>query len=1000
MNQLNPVQLSDSDRVRNRVLPPLIGVILLLQGIFIYTFFNQQQQRLKSLEQDTQERVDNLIEQEQFNTLNMLNAVMTAMVRDQHLMEDVQAQDYQALEAFNRPVFEKLRTEEEITHFYYHQPNRLVGLRLHSDQRGDLNNRTTILEAEATGKPSAGLEQGATGNAVLRSIYPWFADIPRLDDHKDWFAGQEGRELVGYLELGVEFEDVLQRVKRVLRVELALAVDKTYLDQNLWEAKATQLGIDPGWDNYPQLVVTNNTFGELPSEVAAVLNQPETSAIAQSIRYSQDNQDYQAIFIPYENVEGETIGYVIAFKNITTAVRPARAAMVLASVLSVLLSTGLIVLFYHLLGRVQTDLAQSRQSLVTAQAELKALNEELEDRVRARTAEVQATSADLQAIISNLADALLVVDLDGNITRYNPALTQMLNLGNLNLMGINCRELGQPQLVEIIEQCHTHADQVLAAEVDLGQHHVGQAVATPIAIVDESGIATQVGTVALIRDVTQEKEVDRMKTDFISTVSHELRTPLTSVLGFASIIQEKLEEGVFPQLSTEERKTQRTVRRVRDNLNIIVSEAERLTALINDVLDIAKMEAGKLEWKMEPLPMGEVVDRAIAAVSSLMEQSGLHLVTDIDPELPEISGDRDRLIQVVINLLSNAIKFTENGTITCRAKPHDHNIHLAVQDTGMGIAPEDLGKVFDKFKQVGETLTDKPKGTGLGLPICKQIVEYHGGTIWAESELGVGSTFQFTLPQCDRTSTPDKITNFDSLVRQLQTRTTTTAQITEPANQKKILVVDDDSSIRELLRQFLAAQDYIVFEAKDGLAAVEQAKRHAPDLIILDVMMPKINGFDTAAILKNDPLTLNTPIIMLSIFEDKARGYRLGIDRYLTKPIENQALLAEIGGLLSQGQSNKKILVVDSNASTLANLSQVLQAQGYQVSEAANSAECIEKALSVRPDTIIVDSGLSQQTDLMTTLRFEKGLENVFFILLGDENQVEEFKTLTAEQEI
>ncbi|NEO87605.1 MAG: response regulator [Spirulina sp. SIO3F2] len=703
--------------------------------------------------------------------------------------------------------------------------------------------------------------------------------------------------------------------------------------------------------------------------------------------------------MPFNNIEGETLGYVIAVKESTAIVQPVRRAMAIALLLAVLLSGGLIMLFYRLLGRVERDVLTSRQGLVQTQAELQALNQELETRVQVRTAEVQATSADLQAIIRNLADALLVVDLHGQITRYNPALTEMFELGEQNLMGRNCQEIGQAQLPGLIEQCQAQAEQVLVAEVALAHNHVGQAVITPILVMPDKGQETQQGTAILIRDITQEKEVDRMKTDFISTVSHELRTPLTSVLGFAAIIQDKLEDNVFPQLAADDRKTSRTVRRVRDNINIIVSEAERLTALINDVLDIAKMEAGKLEWRMEPLQVGEVIERAIAAVSSLLDQSELNLVTEIEPDLPKILGDRDRLIQVVINLLSNAIKFTNAGTITCRLIAQADNLHLAVQDTGMGIAPEDVAKVFDKFKQVGETLTDKPKGTGLGLPICKQIVEYHGGKIWVESELGVGSTFQFTLPQPDRPQgglESPPIANLDSLVRQLESRTPTSPNA--PPSEKTILVVDDDPSIRELLRQSLEAQDYQVCEAEDGLEAVDKAKTTNPDLIMLDVMMPKINGFDTAAILKNDPQTMGVPIIMLSIFEDKARGYRLGVDRYFTKPIDSQQLLAEVGGLLSQGQSNKKVLVVDHNASTLATLSQVLQAQGYQVSAAANGPECIEKALSLKPDTIIVDSGMSQQHDLMTTLRFEKGLENVVFILLGEDQKDEQLVKLTGQQ--
>ena len=176
-----------------------------------------------------------------------------------------------------------------------------------------------------------------------------------------------------------------------------------------------------------------------------------------------------------------------------------------------------------------------------------------------------------------------------------------------------------------------------------------------------------------------------------------------------------------------------------DNLKVVVSEGERLTKLIDDVLDLAKIEAGKLEWHMEPVAVADIIERATAATSSLFEQKGLKAgEVEIAPGLPTVTGDRDRLIQVVINLISNAVKFTDAGSVTCRAVRRGEQLVVSVSDTGMGISPADQPKVFERFKQVGDTLTDKPKGTGLGLPICREIVEHHGGRIWVESETREG----------------------------------------------------------------------------------------------------------------------------------------------------------------------------------------------------------------------------------------------------------------------
>jgi PAS domain S-box-containing protein len=599
-------------------------------------------------------------------------------------------------------------------------------------------------------------------------------------------------------------------------------------------------------------------------------------------------------------------------------------------------------------------------------------------------AELQATFADLTTIIDNLADGLLVTDTIGQITRFNPALLKMFQLGDIDLKGKDCREISQAEIADLVKQTHKQTREIFTAEVDLAAGRVGQALATTIFKEASQDEATKwLGSVILIRDITAEKEIDKMKTDFISTVSHELRTPLTSVLGFASIIKEKLETDVFPILSTEDRKLQKTIKRVGDNLNIIVSEAERLTSLINDVLDIAKMEAGKVEWQMQPLNPSELVDWATKSTAGLFETNGLELVSEIEPGLPQIVGDRNRLLQVLINLISNAVKFTESGCVTCRVKLEFDGVCISVIDTGIGIAPEDQPKVFEKFRQVGDTLTDKPKGTGLGLPICKQIIDHHGGRIWVESEPGNGSIFSFIIP----TYASDRIEaanlNLDTLVKQLKEHVITTNTALNQ-NRKTILVVDDDANIRELLRQQLEKEGYNVRQAKDGVDAIHQIKTARPDLILLDVMMPQINGFDVAAVLKNDPHTADIPIIILSIIENKERGYHIGIDRYLTKPINTEKLLNEIGSLLSQGTSSKKVLVVDKNASALKTLSDVLQTQGYSVISASNPQECIHQALSTKPDMIIIDSIFSQEADLVKALRFEKQLENVFFIMLCD----------------
>jgi signal transduction histidine kinase len=248
------------------------------------------------------------------------------------------------------------------------------------------------------------------------------------------------------------------------------------------------------------------------------------------------------------------------------------------------------------------------------------------------------------------------------------------------------------------------------------------------------------------------QEIDNMKTEFLSTVSHELRTPLALVLGFARIIKKRFENVISPHVKTEDSKVLRSIKQVKSNLDTIVSEGDRLTDLINDLLDITKIEAGKVEWKMEPTSVTKIIKRATAIASSSFEENELELINDIEDRLPTVMGDKNRLEQVMINLISNAVKFTEKGSVTCRARRINNEIMISVIDTGTGVSEVNQERIFEKFGQLRDTIADRPRGTGLGLPICKKIVEHHGGRIWVESEPGKGSTFSFTLPCSTRLS--------------------------------------------------------------------------------------------------------------------------------------------------------------------------------------------------------------------------------------------------------
>ncbi len=246
------------------------------------------------------------------------------------------------------------------------------------------------------------------------------------------------------------------------------------------------------------------------------------------------------------------------------------------------------------------------------------------------------------------------------------------------------------------------------------------------------------------------KELDKMKTTFLSNVSHELRTPLTSVLGFTSIIRSRLHRILLPELRTPgkfpKETLEKAVQQVEANIEILLTEAKRLTNRINDVLDISRMESGEVEWKQERVQFRVILEQARRQIEPMVAEKRIELRLVVAPDLYEVLGDRTRLLQALMNLLTNAVKFTEQGGILCTAANKGDEILVSVEDTGMGFPEAEYSTVFEKFQQIGDSLTGKPQGVGLGVPICAYIIQHHGGRFWATSAPGKGSTFFFTLP--------------------------------------------------------------------------------------------------------------------------------------------------------------------------------------------------------------------------------------------------------------
>jgi len=409
----------------------------------------------------------------------------------------------------------------------------------------------------------------------------------------------------------------------------------------------------------------------------------------------------------------------------------------------------------------QAALAVENVQLVQRmQADQRNLEEEVQQRA---TAMINDRNR-LSAILQNMADALLVTDLSGGIQLANPAFERLVRQASRSFLGKNVAEvLPLPKLSEVLALAGASPTMIHTVDIPMiaprlsGQNNV--ALTEYILRVSATALGDKSAVIFILRDITHQVEVDRMKSEFVSAVSHELRTPLTSIVGFAKLITRAFERSIKPVLPADDEELQRVVEQIDHNLEIMIVEGEHLTTIINDVLDISALDAGTLVWDDGPCDLRALAQDMVAESRASTDAKGLVLTTDFEADALPLIADPERIRQVLGNLISNAIKFTEYGKITVSLRllppgtiyngwdvPETGAALATVKDTGLGITEEGLTHIFQRFHQGGDAFHGKPKGTGLGLAICYEIVTHYGGKIWVESTVGQGSTFYFTLP--------------------------------------------------------------------------------------------------------------------------------------------------------------------------------------------------------------------------------------------------------------
>ena len=457
------------------------------------------------------------------------------------------------------------------------------------------------------------------------------------------------------------------------------------------------------------------------------------------------------------------------------------------------------------------------------------------------------------------------------------------------------------------------------------------------------------GAVVTFSDVTERKkyqddlvaakqaaeDANQAKSAFLANMSHELRTPLNAVIMYSELLQEEAQD-----IGQEEK--------FGPDLDKIRGAGKHLLSLVNGVLDLSKIEAGKMELDLETFDLAATVREVVDTIRPLVEKKHNALTVDCPADVGAVYADTTKVRQVLFNLLSNASKFTENGTITLTARrdrdPTGDRVTVTVADTGIGMTAEQIDKLFQPFTQADATTTRRFGGTGLGLTISKRFAEMMGGTITVTSVAGTGTTFTVVLPA--------RVAAVEAIAR--------TTGLLLPPSAPAMLVIDDDPGVREMMTKVLLDNGVRPLLAGDGEEGLRLARHHKPAVVFLDVIMPRLDGWAVLAALKGDPDLKDTPVVMMTMVSDQDMGYMLGAADYLQKPIDRD----QLAGTLAKYKPapGGRVLVVDDDPATREVLRRALVKDGWEVDEAENGRQALDRVTAGAPALVLLDLLMPEMT--------------------------------------
>lgn len=740
-----PPALPTRQRLKLKILLPMSIGILIFLGLYIGStswYLDREIQRNLDLKiADIDSSFQNLLDQR----AKIMRIQLEHLAEQTELQQLMRQQDRDGLLQTALPSFELLVEHLKISHYYFHNPDQTVFLRVHNPPRyGDRINRHTLQQAAATQQPTYGLELGPLGTLTLRTVLPW----------------HQGNKLLGYLELGEEIEQLINSFFQREKTALTLTIDKKHLDQKQWEVRGKMLNKNVSdWNLLPDRVVMQTSIPEMLPEILTVLQENKTDP-GRNIQLTFNDKKYQGRAQPLLDSAARQIGEFMVLRDISPTLSDYWHTVTTFAGIYLLAAVAFLVFTSSILGKTETQLRTTDKQLVdemlkvhetnvrleteiderkAAESALNKIHDELEERVKERTEQLWLsleqtgqTRKQLTDIITSVTDALLVTDLDGKLMMLNPSAEQIFQCDAKTCIGQPLQSIILDSAV--FEQMNEALQQRFSDQrIEFVQ--ISQDLHKPIYLQARTSVITGkndeiAGMIFLIHDISYEREMERMKSEFISTAVHELSTPLTAVMGYSELLLSG--QKYLPEEQHE-------------FLTIINEKSEFLSSLVGEILDISRIESGKpLELHKDEYSVAELFERPIHHFRHFSADHPFSVEIE-EPGFP-LKVDREKIWQIMENLCSNAVKYSPaGGKVNVSGQAVEHGYRVTVCDEGVGMTQDQKARVFEKFYRCNQSDTSVG-GTGLGMTIVKSIIDAHNGKIWLDSELGLGTSVHFILP--------------------------------------------------------------------------------------------------------------------------------------------------------------------------------------------------------------------------------------------------------------